>query len=127
MIVGVGIDLVDIPRVERMMRVHGRRALRRLFTDGEIEYARRHADMARHCAARIAAKEATYKALSGTPGARGIAWTDIEVVSQPDGRPVLALHGRAARRAEELGVKRSWVTLTHSDATAGAMVILESA
>lgn len=127
MIVGIGLDLVDIPRVERMLRVHGQRAMRRLFTSGEIEYARRHADVARHFAARIAAKEATYKALAGTPGARGIAWTDIEVVTHSDGRPALVLHGAAERRADELGVRRWWVSLTHSDATAGAVVVLESA
>ena len=127
MIVGLGMDLVDIARIERLLADQGERAVRRLFTDGEAEYARQRAQPARHFAARFAAKEAAYKALAGTREARLVSWRDIEVATEWDGRPTLVLHGRAAERAAELGVVRALLTLTHSDAVAGAVVVLEGA
>ena len=126
MIVGIGIDLVDIARVARILKWREERALKRLFTFREIDYARNKADPARHFAARLAAKEATFKALAGNEKARAIGWKDIEVVLHLDGRPALHLHGPAKLRAAELNVTRSWVTLTHSETTAGAVVILET-
>lgn len=125
MIVGLGMDLVDIARIERLLADQGERAIKRLFTDAEAEYALRRGQPARHFAARFAAKEAAYKALAGTRDARLVGWRDIEVAPEWDGRPTLVLHGRAADRAAELGVVRALLTLTHSDATAGAVVVLE--
>jgi holo-[acyl-carrier protein] synthase len=125
MILGLGIDLVDIARVERMLAKHGARATERLCTDGERAYAEMRAEPARHYAARIAAKEAAFKALSSHPMAREIAWREMEVVAGPGGAPQLVLHGLGARCAEELGVRRSWITLTHSDSAAAAVVVLE--
>jgi holo-[acyl-carrier protein] synthase len=124
-IVGIGMDLVDIARVERLIADKGERAVRRLFTDHEAAYARRRAQPARHFAARFAAKEAAFKALAGTPDARAIGWLDLEVGSEWDGRPTLLLHGRAAARATELGVTRALLTLTHSETVAAAVVVLE--
>ena len=126
MIAGVGIDLVDIARVDRLLDAKGERALRRLFTAGEVAYALARPLPAQHLAARLAAKEAAFKALSGSSLARGIGWREVEVV-RGDGHPTLALHGRAADRAAELGVTSIWVSLTHSATTAGAVVVLESA
>jgi holo-[acyl-carrier protein] synthase len=123
-IVGLGMDLVDIARVRALLERHGDRARARLFTDGEVAYAACRADPARHFAARFAAKEAAYKALAGTPEARRIGWRDVEVVNEADGRPVLRLHGPAAERAGELGATVALVTLTHADAAAAATVIL---
>lgn len=125
MIVGMGVDLVDMERIRRLLDAKGERAWRRLFTDGEAEYARARPDAPLHLAARIAAKEACFKALSGNELARGIGWRDMEVSNAGDGRPVLTLHRRAAARADELGVSRSWLTLSHSALTAIAVVILE--
>ena len=127
MIVGVGIDLVDVARVERLLDARGERALRRLFTDGERAYAACRARPARHLAARIAAKEATFKALSAHPEGRAIGWREMEVVTAAGAAPTLALHGLAARCAAELGVTRLWLSLTHSDVTAGAIVVAEGA
>lgn len=124
MIVGLGMDLVDIARVAAMLDRHPARARRRLFTPGEIAHCDRRAEPARHFAARFAAKEAAYKALAGTAEARLISWQDIEVVSASDGRPLLRFHGRAAARARELGVTQALVSLTHADAMAGAVVVL---
>ena len=126
MVIGIGIDLVEVARIARMIEEKGDRALRRLFTAGEIEYAARRPHAAQHFAARFAAKEAAYKALSGDDEvARAVGWRDVEVVPTADGRPTLAFHGPAARRAAEMGVTRALVTLTHTDGMAGAMVVLE--
>lgn len=124
-IVGLGLDLVDLARARRMMERHGERALHRLLTPLEREYVLGAADPARHFAARVAAKEAVYKALQSLPGARAISWLDIEVVRGPEGAPVAALSGRAeevARSAPGLVVHLS---LSHSDGTAGAVAIAE--
>lgn len=126
MIAGIGIDLVDIARVDRLVGSKGERALRRLFTAEEIAYAVARPLPAQHLAARLAAKEAAFKALAGNALARGIGWREIEVV-RGDGHPTLVFHGRAAERAAELGVTTVWVTLTHSATTAAAMVVLEAA
>ena len=126
MIVGIGMDLVDIERVELLIADRGERATTKLFTEREAAYAMGRAHPARHFAARFAAKEAAYKALAGNELARGIGWREIEVLrDDTSGQPGLALHGRAAERAAELGVTRVHLTLTHSHSTAAAVVILE--
>jgi holo-[acyl-carrier protein] synthase len=125
MIVGIGIDLVDIARVDKLLDAKGDRALQRLFTQDELDYALPRALPGQHLAARLAAKEAGFKALAGNTLARGIGWREIEVV-RGEQYPTLALHGRAAERAKELGVTSIWVSLTHSATTAGAVVVLEA-
>ena len=125
MIVGFGMDLVDVARVQALVARHGARARSRLFTAVEVAYAERRPVPARHYAARFAAKEAAFKALAGSPLARRVGWQDIEVVNDADGRPTLRFHGHAADRAAELGVHRAWVTLTHTDTSAAATVVLE--
>lgn len=125
MIVGLGVDLVEIARVRRLVESRGGRAIARLFTEGERAYSTDRVDPARHFAARIAAKEAAFKALAGNDLARGIAWRELEVFPRPDGGPLLRLHGRAERRAAELGVSRILVTISHTDTMAVAVVVLE--
>ena len=126
-IVGLGLDLVDVARVKKLIASKGDRALARMFTEREAAYALARVHPYLHLAARIAAKEAAFKALSGTPGARGIGWREMEVVPRTGARPELVLHDSALRRAAELGVVQMWLTLSHSDATAGAVVVLEGA
>ena len=125
MIVGMGFDVVDIARVDKLIESKGERALERLFTEAEVAYAMRRARPGMHLAGRIAAKEAAYKALSGTASARGISWREMEVVPGAHGRPSLVLHGRAAERASELCVTHLWLTLSHTEQTAAAVVVLE--
>ena len=125
MILGIGMDLVDVGRIHHLLVRHPTRATARLFTAAERAYAERHAEPARHYAARFAAKEAAYKALAGSALARAISWQDVEVANEADGRPTLRLHGRAAERMAELGATRAWVTLTHADHVAGAPVVVE--
>ena len=127
MIIGIGVDLVEISRVRTMIASQGERALLRLFTENEREYCSDMANPARHFAVRVAAKEAAFKALSGTQEARAIGWREMEVELDEIGRPSLRLHGRASARAKELGVVKSWISLSHGDDLATAFVVLESA
>lgn len=121
-IVGLGFDATDIPRVEEVLARYGDRFLRRIFTDGEVAYCMRQRHPVSHLAGRFASKEAAMKAL-GTGHSRGVLWRDVEVV-RAEGPPQLRLHGGAARLAESLGVRRSLVTITHSDALAMAQVLM---
>ena len=125
MIVGLGIDAIDIARIKRMYDDKGQRMLDRLFLPNELEYLSTKPEPAQHLAVRLAAKEAAYKALSGTDHARGIGWRDVEVATLYDGSPVLRFHGRAAERLAELGAAGVSVSLTHSASTAVAVVVIE--
>lgn len=125
MIVGIGFDLVQISRVEEMLVRKEQRALDRLFTPHEQEYALSRARPAMHLAARLAAKEAVFKALTGSDDAKLIGWKEAEVRRGSEGPPVLHFTGRAQARALELGVAKVHLTLSHTDETAGAVVILE--
>lgn len=124
-VLGVGIDLVPASRVERLLARHGERALQRLFTPAERERAGGYTHASLHLAARIAAKEAAYKALSGDGRAHGVGWQDLEVTRHADGRPSLLFHDAAQRRMEELGATRCHLSLTHAGGVAAAVVILE--
>jgi holo-[acyl-carrier protein] synthase len=123
-IVGIGIDLIEVSRVARTAERHGDRFLRRIYHPNEIEQNR--GDRMQYLAARFAVKEALFKAL-GTGWARGIRWVDVEVQNLASGQPVLILHGEAAEEARRLGADRSHVTITHTSGHAAAVVILESA
>jgi holo-[acyl-carrier protein] synthase len=125
MILGVGLDMIEIARVRRLIERHGDHALRRLFTDGERSYAESHQDPARHYAARIAAKEAAFKALATHAAGRGVGWRDMEVVAGGGRAPRLVFHRLAAICAGELGVSAAWLTITHAVDMAAAVVVLE--
>ena len=124
MIVGTGIDLVEIDRIQHSMDRFGTRFLDRIFTDGERVYCLRKRKSAESFAARFAAKEAGAKAL-GTGISHGVSWLEIEVVREPSGRPTLRFHGRAAERAERMGVRHAALSLTHTGELAMASVALE--
>lgn len=116
--VAAGVDIIEIARIERTLADFGERFLRRVYTDRERE---RSGGRVAELAARFAAKEATSKAL-GT-GIRGIRWREMEILSNRRGKPVLILHGDAARRAETLGLVAFDVSLTHSRTDAMAFVV----
>jgi holo-[acyl-carrier protein] synthase len=124
-VIGLGLDLVPIPRVEALLARHGERALQRLFTEDERAYASGQAFPALHLAARLAAKEAAYKALNWNDMARGIGWREIEVARLDGGQPLLRLHGAAAARFAALGGTRCHLSLTHAGGMAGAVVVIE--
>jgi holo-[acyl-carrier protein] synthase len=121
-VIGIGIDATDLHRVADLLERYGDRFLRRVFTDGEIAYCTKRRDPVPHLAGRFAVKEAAMKAL-GTGQSRGVLWKDIEVV-RSFGPPQLKLDGGAARRAAEMGVTQSMVTITHSETLAFAQVLL---
>ena len=123
-VIAVGLDLVDIDRVARLWTRHGERAARRLLTEEEWRYGAGCAEPTRHVAARLAAKEAAFKALAGSMLARAIGWRELEVTRDDMCGPALRFSGRAAERARELGVTRALLTLTHTDRTAAAVVLL---
>jgi holo-[acyl-carrier protein] synthase len=125
-VVGVGIDLVDLERIARMLEDKGEHAMGRLFTAEERAYLATRLDPTGNAAARIAAKEAVYKAMQSLPGARAVGWRDIEVTRDSEGRPAIRLHGLAARLAEEAGGLRIQVSLTHSAVSAGAVAVVSS-
>jgi holo-[acyl-carrier protein] synthase len=117
-IVGLGVDLADISRVERLLDRYPRFA-ERCFTDHEREYAYRFASPARRLAARFAGKEAVMKSM-GT-GWRRIGWKEIEITG--GGKPTVRMFGSAARRAATLGITDVLVTITHTDTSALVLAV----
>jgi holo-[acyl-carrier protein] synthase len=124
MILGSGIDLVEVGRIQRSVERYGVRFLNRIFTPAEQEYCLRKRAAAESFAARFAAKEAAAKAL-GTGISSGVHWLEIEVVREPSGKPGVAFHGNAALIASGLGVARVALSLTHTATLAMASVLLE--
>ena len=125
MIVGLGVDISEIDRIQAAVTRHGDRLLKRLFTAAEIAYCERHRNRFERYAGRFAVKEATMKAL-GTGWSRGVRWVDIEVTRLASGKPTLTLCGATLKHAERLGVRNTCVSITHSGNTALAQVILEA-
>ncbi len=121
----VGVDLIEIARVERILTHYGNRFLERVFTPAEILYCRaRPAELA----ARFAAKEAVAKALG--VGVRmiardGINWQDAEIIGDARGKPLVRLYGRAAERADELGLTEWAISLSHTREYAIAFVVAQ--
>ncbi|MBZ5502056.1 MAG: holo-ACP synthase [Acidobacteriia bacterium] len=125
MIVGLGLDIAEIDRIEAAIGRHGAPFIERLFTPGEVAYCESHKNRYERYAARFAAKEAAMKAL-GTGWRRGVRWRDIEVTRETGGKPVLRLAGVARELADRLGVKNISLSITHSGNLALAQVIFES-
>jgi holo-[acyl-carrier protein] synthase len=124
LVVGIGIDVVEIARIRRLMERWQDRFLRRVFTDQELAYALARHDPAEHLAARFAAKEATLKAL-GTGLSMGVRWREMEVRRARGQPPALALSGRTAALGEARGIRRLHVSLTHDGGLAVAQVLAE--
>ncbi len=123
-ILGIGTDIIECPRIGKMIEQHGELFLRRVYTEREIRYcqARKHA--IEHFAGRWAAKEAILKAI-GTGWSRGIAWTDLEVRNAPGGQPKVLVGGGAKEAARERGIGDIMVSISHcrTYATAYALAI----
>ena len=125
MIVGTGVDMVEVSRVEQLLERYGELFRRRIFTAAEVRYCEKFRNKAERYAARFAAKEAAFKAL-GTGWGKGVRWVDVEVVRTPGNPPGLQLAGRAAEVAKGLRVDRIAVSLSHVNHFALAQVIFES-
>ena len=114
----VGVDIIEIARIEAAISRWGPRFLERIYTPSEVAYCHGRVP---ELAVRFAAKEAVSKAL-GT-GIFGLIWTEIEVEADPLGKPLVRLHGRARKRADLLGLRQFAVSLSHSDDNAVAFVV----
>lgn len=125
MILGIGIDTVEINRFQRFLDENNQALLNRLFAPAEQEYCRPRKQAASCLAARFAAKEAFVKAL-GTGLRDGICWTEIEVGNDPLGKPFLKLSGRALQLFSEQGATAAHLSLSHDGGHAVAQVILEA-
>ena len=117
-----GIDMVDCDRLGRSVARHGRRFLERIFTPAELEYCEGRKRCMEHLAGRFAVKEAVMKVL-GTGWRGGIAWTDIEVRNDPLGKPEVHLTGRCRELADEMGLEKILISITHTDSQAVASAI----
>ena len=124
-VLGIGVDLVECARIRHSLDRFGDRFLHRVFTDGEIAYSQSMKFPARHLAARFAAKEALSKAF-GTGIGKAMGWKDIDVHKKPSGEPFVVLEGGAKQLAADRGVTKVWITLSHTDNHAMAMIVLES-
>jgi holo-[acyl-carrier protein] synthase len=122
-IVGHGIDIVETARIVGLVKDHGQHFLDRCFTAAEQQYcnasSKRYYE---HLAGRFAAKEAILKVL-GTGWRGKIAWTDMEILNEPSGKPVVTLTGECARLAEELEIKRWMISISHIETHATASAI----
>ncbi len=123
MIRGIGVDIVEVARVERAVARWGDTFLGRVFTDGERAHAGTTPAAAQRLAGRFAAKEAVMKALG--LGWRSMAWREVEIVSDRWGKPVVQLSGRAAQVAERLGVGAWSVSISHTRRLAIAQALAE--
>lgn len=124
MIIGIGVDIVEIEKLRLAMTRRGERLRNRAFTAAEIAYCEERANPYQHYAARFAAKEAAFKAI-GTGWRNGIGWHDAEVRNELSGKPGLILSGRAMEIAHKLGAQSYWLSLSHTDTYAVAQVVLE--
>jgi len=125
MIVGMGIDVEEVERVQGAMERQGERFLQRIFTEKERTYCEQFKDKYERYAGRFAVKEAAMKAL-GTGWSRGVRWVDIEITRLRGGRPTLELKGEARKIADRLGVENIAISITHTPKQAMAQVIFES-
>ena len=126
MIAGIGVDIVDISRIQGLLDRYGERFLRRVYTEAETAYAMGGANSAERLAGRFAVKEAMMKAI-GTGKSQGILWRDVETVRGRFGKPEVRLHGQARKWAKELGGGAAHASITHDGGKAVAFVILEKA
>ncbi len=115
----MGVDLAEVDRVRHLLAKNGDRFRQRCFTDHEWEYAHRYKDPSERLAARFAGKEAVMKSLG--VGWRHVRWKDIEITG--GGAPTVRLSGKAARRAEMIGVEKVMVTITHTGGQALVMAL----
>ena len=114
----VGVDLIEVPRIARALERWGERFLNRVYTDAEIALCDGRIP---ELAVRFAGKEAISKAL-GT-GLVGVDWREMEILADARGKPIVHLHGRAKKRAEDLGLRHWAISLTHTKEHAMAMVV----
>jgi holo-[acyl-carrier protein] synthase len=123
-ILGIGTDIIETLRIEKMIDRHGELFITRVYTEAEIEYCSSRKAWWQHYAGRWASKEAVLKAL-GTGWRRGISWRDIEVINNQQGAPIVKLHGGAREVCEKAGIRQMHLSISHCRSLAVAYVIAE--
>ena len=124
MIFGIGTDIIEIKRVEKLV-ARGRQYLETIFTENEMDYCEVRARKQEHYAARYAAKEAVLKAL-GTGWRGGLAYSDIEIIHEESGRPVISVRGDVRKFFDQHQIRNTSISLSHTKEIAIAVVILEN-
>ena len=124
-VLGIGVDMVEVERIQHSLDRFGERFMKRVFTEGEIDYCTSMKFPARHFAARFAAKEAVSKAF-GTGVGKAMGWRDIDIRKKKSGEPFLVFSGPAQELATKRGVTSALITLSHTDHHAMACVVLET-
>lgn len=124
MILGTGIDLIEVSRIATSLQKFGDRFLQRILRPAEITYCQSHREPAPFVAARFAAKEAISKAFGTGIGAE-LGWLDMEIVREASGKPTVQLHGKALALLAALGGRMVHVSLSHLQNHAAAVAILE--
>jgi holo-[acyl-carrier protein] synthase len=124
MIYGVGIDLVENSRMEKIINKWGKKFLNRIFSSGEIQYCGKHVNSSTHYGARFAAKESFLKAM-GIGLGQGVKLSDIEVVNNENGKPTLKLCGKAKNQIKKKKITKVHLSLTHTKSYSMAVVLLE--
>lgn len=123
MIVGSGVDILEVDRMREAIERWGDRLLGKVFTKNEIEYSRKRRDFAQHLAARFCAKEALSKAIGGGT-TKHLRWTDVEILNDKNGRPLVKLIGPAKRLAQNEKIASVMVSISHTKELACANAIL---
>ena len=124
MIIGIGIDIVEIDRLRNKIERNGDKFINRIFTEDEITYCSDKLNQHENYAVRFAAKEAVFKVL-GTGWGEGVGWQQVQISNESSGKPYITLNGPAQRKADELDITNWHISLTHSDNIAAAYVIGE--
>lgn len=125
MIIGIGTDLIEVKRISDAIERYGDRFLKRIFTPVEIEYCSARKAAPLHYAGRFAAKEAAFKAMrKGWTGE--LSWKEIEIYNESSGAPFLNFYGKALALVREKQMTTAYVTITHIEQFAAAVVVLEA-
>jgi holo-[acyl-carrier protein] synthase len=124
MILGIGTDIIEVGRIGDIAQRHGDRFVRRIFTETEIAYCSARKNAAMHYAGRFAAKEAAFKAMGRGWGGE-ISWKDVEIINLPSGAPQIFFYGKALETVALLNMSRAFVTISHIEEYATAVVIIE--
>jgi holo-[acyl-carrier protein] synthase len=124
MIVGTGIDIIEVDRIKNSIQKYSDRFKKKIFTQKEIDYCDSQAEPAKHFAARFSVKEAVLKCF-GTGMSGGILWKDIEVDKLESGQPILNLYGKGEKIFDQLNLKHIHISITHDKSYAVAHAIAE--
>jgi holo-[acyl-carrier protein] synthase len=124
MIIGCGVDIIELDRIRTLVERYGDRFLTKVFTEGEMAYCQARKKAWQHFAGRFAAKEAVLKSL-GTGIRSGITWKDVEVSVDDWGAPRITLHRGAGERARQIGIRTVHISISHCESFAVAQAVAE--